>query len=242
MKNSLLFLSLLALAGPAAAQHTELIGRAGLGLAKFGGPSATTTSHVNYEDLAGHQTGYTNNPYGAEWGTGFGLGGRVQRVSRSGLLLAFDLGYDWSRSRTTITTVDLYDGIANTPRPADGTAYLHSQSLTGFVALGYQLRLAAARLDILAGPELAYVSEVNERGNGTYDGGRVWSTAMSRSSAGAPSPDMRLRAEATVWYQRLGFNTSYSYGLLTYERNMIGGRAPKVYARTLRLGLAYRLL
>lgn len=235
--KKLLPLLLTLLAGPAAAQHTELITRAGLGLFRFGGASANPTSHINYGSYGAN---YTNDPYGAGWGTGFGVGGRVQRVSRGGLLLAFDLGYDWSRSRTSIAVVDLYDGQRNTPYAADGTTHLHVQNLTGFLALGWQLRLAAVRLDVLAGPELAYVFEITDRGNGTYDGGRSWSTAATGPAV--HTSDARLRAELTAWVQRVGLNASYSHGSLNYEGDLIGGPVRQVYGRTLRLGLAYRLL
>lgn len=100
VKTRLLLVPLLALAAPAAAQHTELIGRVGASFSQYRGSGTEATSFVNYRSYAGSERGYTNNPYGSRLGTGFALGGRVQRVGRRRGLLAFDLGYDWARSRT----------------------------------------------------------------------------------------------------------------------------------------------
>ena len=89
------------------------------------------------------------------------------------------------------------------------------------------------------GPELAGIFGVREKGSGTYNGGTAWATDLDRNS-GIPV-DARLRADATVWCRRVGFNASYSHGYLNYMANQIGGRVPEAYSRTLRLGLAYRL-
>ena len=234
MKKSLLLLPLLALAIPAAAQTTELIGRAGLGLMHFGGPDALAVSAVNY----GGGFSYTNSPYGSLNGAGLSVGGRVQRVSSWGGLLAFDVGYDWLRTRTRIATVNYYDGSSNTPRSATGTTALQSQAVTGFLGLGYRLTACAVQLDLLAGPELAYVARFRETGSGTYDGSTAWET--DRRDRAPSRVDARLRADFTAWYHRVGFNASYSHGFSNYQGGLVGG-SPEVYARILRLGLAYRL-
>ena len=80
MKRNLLLLALLSLAKPAFAQHTELLGHAGLGLFQFAGKSAVSSSFINYSSYNGTEQGYTNSPYGSRLGTGFVLGGRLQRV------------------------------------------------------------------------------------------------------------------------------------------------------------------
>ncbi|AWM33380.1 hypothetical protein [Hymenobacter nivis] len=82
MKTRLLLVPLLALAAPAAAQHTELIGQVGASFSQYRGSGTEATSFGNYRSYAGSERGYTNNPYGSRLGTGFALGGRVQRVGR----------------------------------------------------------------------------------------------------------------------------------------------------------------
>lgn len=238
MKKQLFLLPLLALAQPVAAQHTELVGRFGLGLFQFAGPDAEATSFINYSNFRGYDSGYTNSPFGSRLGTGFALGGRVQRVGRRQGLLAFDLGYDWLRSRLAITDLYYSAGYSNQRYAAAGTTYLRTQNLTAFLGLGHRFRLATLRLDVLAGPELAGIFSVREKGSGTYNGSSAWATDLDR---GLSFPfDARLRADATVWQRRMGFNASYSVGFANYQSGLAGA-SPKVYSRTLRLGLAYRL-
>jgi hypothetical protein len=79
---------------------------------------------------------------------------------------------------------------------------------------------------------------LHEKGSGTYDGGTAWAT--DRKNRGRNLVDARLRADATAWRNRLGFNASYSVGFINYQGGLVGG-SREVYSRTLRLGLAYRL-
>lgn len=230
---------MLAIAAPAVAQHTELIGRAGASFFQYRGSGTEATSFVNYSNYAGYERGYTNNPYGSRLGTGFALGGRVQRVGRCQGLLAFDLGYDWARSRTAITALYYSAGYANTAYAATGSAHLRSQDLTAFLGLGRRFRLAALALDALVGPELAGKLSVRETGHGTYNNGPAWATDIDRGSRFLL--DGRLRADATVWRGRLGVNASYSHGFGNAQAGLVGGPARGAYARTLRWGLAYRL-
>lgn len=232
-----LLLPLLALAMPAAAQHTELMGRAGLGLMQFGGPDAVNASFVNYTD----DFGYTNSPYGHKLGTGFAVGGRVQRVGARNGLLVFDLGYELLRSRTAVTSVFYSSNMLSSyvaTYSADGSTYLQSQGLTALLGVGHRFSAGRIVVDAVAGPELAYVAGFHEKGSGTYDGGQTWKTNQYRSQRLLFDP--RLRADATVWCQQFGINASYSYGLMNYQSGMLGA-SPEVYARIVRLGLAYRL-
>ena len=239
MKKCLLLLPLLALSVPATAQRTEIIGRAGLGLFRFGGKSAESTSFINYYSRG--ENGYTNSPYGSRLGTGVALGGRVQHVGTRQGLLALDLGYEWLRSRTSIT--ELYYSPATTSSfrgsySADGSTSLYTQNLTAFLGLGHHFTVGPVAIDALVGPELAYVFSFHEKGSGTYNGNLEWTT--NQRNRAANRGDARLRADATLWYNRVGLNASYSHGFLNYQSGLVGA-SPQVYARTLRLGLAYRL-
>jgi hypothetical protein len=241
MKKQLLLWPLLALASPAAAQHTEMQARAGTGLFRFGGADAQDASFINYTDFPG--ASYTNSPYGSHWGAGVGLGGRVVRVGARQGLLAVDLGYEWLQSRTNVAAVwgaipiySSYRGFYN----ADGSTALQTHNLTGFLGLGHRFAVGKLNVDVLAGPEVAYILSGHEKGRGTfaYNGSTAWSTDLER----LPSTrvDARLRADATVWYQRWGLNASYSHGFANYQGRLLGG-SREVYARVLRLGVAYRL-
>lgn len=242
MKKCFLLLPLLHLAVAAAAQHSEIIGRAGVGLLRFGGDGAEATSFVNYySDNFGVPGGYTNNPYGRRFGAGATVGVRAQHVGQRNGLLALDLGYEWLRSRTTITQLYYAQASYSSFRgvySADGHAALATQNLTAFLGLGHRFSLGTVELDALAGPEVAYVFGFRETGSGTYNGSRAWAT--DERNRAANRFDARLRADATAWYHRVGFNASYSHGFLNYKGNLLGG-SPEAYARILRAGLAYRL-
>ncbi|MDO7846847.1 hypothetical protein Q5H92_10805 [Hymenobacter sp. M29] len=240
MKKYLLLGPLLALAAPVAAQQIEIQARAGVGLSRFGGPDARSTSFVNRTDTP--DLDYTNSPYGSRWGAGVSLGGRVERVGAGNGLLAFDLGYEWLQSRTNITALSisypLYSSYRAGPYEADGSTAMQTHNLTTFLGIGHRFGAGKLSIDALAGPEAAYVFGFREKGSGTYNGSTSWSTDLDHRAFNRF--DARLRADATVWYQRLGLNASYSHGLLNYQSGLLGA-SPKVYARVLRLGLAYRL-
>ena len=241
MKTAFLLpLLLLGLTLPATAQTCEIAGRTGLGLMRFGGPDARSTSSVAYlPNMADFS--YTNSPYGSYLGAGVALGLRAQRVGAHQGLLALDLGYEWLRSRVNITQVEYSPSFSSSFRGtyrADGSTHLVSQNLTAFLGLGHRFGLGAVALDVLVGPELAYASGFREKGTGTYDGDKTWATGQRNRAKNLF--DVRLRADATAWYHRVGFNASYSHGFINYQGGLLGAD-PEVYARILRLGLAYRL-
>lgn len=230
---------MLAVAAPALAQRTELVGRAGVSFSQYRGSGTEATSFVNYSSYAGAGRGYTNNPYGSRLGAGFALGARGQRVGRRQGLLAFDLGYDWARSRTAIAALYYSGGAANAAYAATGSAHLRTQNLTAFLGIGHRFQLGALALDALVGPELAGKLSVRETGHGTYNNGPAWATDIDR---GSRFPlDGRLRADATVWRGRVGVNASYSHGFGNAQAGLVGGPGREAYTRTLRWGLAYRL-
>ena len=155
-------------------------------------------------------------------------------------LLALDLGYEWLRSRTAITQLYYSPALISSFRgaySADGSTALATQNLTAFLGLGHRFKGGVVDVDALAGPELAYVFGFHEKGSGTYNGNLKWTT--DRRNNASNRFDARLRADATVWYHRVGFNVSYSHGLINYQSGLIGS-SPEVYARVLRLGLAAR--
>lgn len=179
MKHALLFLPLLVLAGPVAAQHMELIGRAGLGLFRFGGPDAAPISGVSYYgDYFGQGPGGSvYEPYGRKLGAGFSVGGRVQRVGQRNGLLALEAGYEHLRSRAVVDQVDYSTSLFSSFREqyqADGSTQLITQNLTAFLGLGHRFAVGSVSLDVLAGPEGAYVFNIRQKGSGTYNNGTAW--------------------------------------------------------------------
>ncbi|GAB3876933.1 hypothetical protein GCM10028824_35730 [Hymenobacter segetis] len=239
-------LAALLLAHPAHAQHTEVVERAGANLSWYGGPDAAPTSFINRHSQDGLYFGdaYTNTPYGTRAGLGLGLGLRVLRVGERGQLWAYDLGYDWQRVGTDITSVSNVDWSARTQQgsyqryAADGRTYLHSHNISLFVGYGHRFQAGTLHLDALAGPELAAVLASREHGQGTFNNGYRWTTDAQRSSAGV---DGRLRADLIAWHGRTGLNASYSLGLISAQASLVGGPARQSFGQTVRFGIAYLL-
>ena len=246
MKKHLYLLPLLTLARPACAQHFELLERAGANLAWYSGADASATSFINRSSDGGVYRGgaYTNSPYGTHAGLGLGLGLRAMRVGKRAGLLAFDLGYDWQRTRTDITAVNNVDyswqsqGATQATYAADGRTYLHSQNVGVFVGLGHRFGEAGRHFDVLAGPEVTAVFGSRESGEGTFDNGHTWITDTRRTAFGV---DYRLRGDLTAWHGRTGLNASYSLGFLSAQTGLVGGPARQSFGQVLRLGIAYRL-
>ena len=235
----LLILPATLLATAAFGQHLEYSARGSATAANFRGDDAASTSFVQYGATPASGGRYTQNPYGKGTGIGFGAGVRVQRVGKTGLLAAFDLGYDLLHTQTDITRLNDNSTVSSTSQSASGTTHLYTQYLTGFAGVGYRLQGEKYALDGLVGPELAYVLRSLDYGSGTRANTIGWSTNLNRPPA--HNLDFRLRADITLWRSRVGLAASYSYGFTNYYPGTSTVPNPQAYANALRLGLAYRL-
>ena len=246
MKKYVYLLPLLALARPACAQHVEFVERAAPNLSWYNGSGASNTSFINRSSDGGVYKGgaYTNSPYGRHAGLGLGLGLRALYVGKQAGLLVIDLGYDWQRTRTDIVAVSNVDWSRQTQTvtqeqyAADGETFLHSQNISLFAGYGHRFEKGLWHFDILAGPEITTTFGSRESGEGTFNNGRTWLTDTRRASL---KLDGRLRGDFTAWHGRAGLNASYSTGLISAQRDLLGGPAPKSFGQVLRFGIAYRL-
>ncbi|UOG74050.1 hypothetical protein MTX78_18240 [Hymenobacter tibetensis] len=245
MKKTILVPLLLGLAGPVAAQHTEYNGRAGLGLFRFSGQGAASVSTISYYNdyLSTGPNGFASNSYGREVGTGFMVGGRMQHVGSHNGLFALDIGYDRMRSQAAVNQVDYSSSLFSSFRswyPADGTIAIITQNLTAFLGAGHRFQVGTVNLDLLAGPEAAYVFGVKQKGSGSFEYNNGTSWKINQSEVIRSRGDVRLHAEVTAWYEKIGVTAGYSYGLINYQGGLYGSDAA-VYSRTLRLGMTYRV-
>ena len=240
MKYLLLALPITLFAPKAFGQQIEYSGRANANYTRFDGNNAVSTSSINYNtNAAGGEDSRTTNPFGKKYGVGFGASVRAQRVGKAGLLTAFDLGYDWANSRTPINYIYYSSAGSNYGHAASGTAHLYVQTVSAFAGVGWRLRGQKLELDALVGPELAYVLTARDKGEGTSDINGGWHTDLPRSTAN--SLDCRVRGDVTIWRGNVGLATSYDYGFTNYEPATTSTTSPEAYARSYRLGLAYRL-
>ena len=153
-----------------------------------------------------------------------------------------DLGYERLQSRTNVTALwvsNFLNGSSNSRFfDASGSTALQTHSLTAFFGMGHRFAAGKLSADALVGAEAAYLFSFREKGSGNYDGATAW--RIDHDLLGTRRADARLRADATVWYGRVGLNASYSHGLLNYQTGLLGA-GPEVYARVLRLGVVGRL-
>jgi hypothetical protein len=239
MKYLLLALPATLLATSAFGQTIEFSGRATAGFSEFRGSNATTTTAIVSTNDGTSESSRAVNPYGKRLGTGFGASVRAQRVGKIGLLTAFDLGFDWMQARTDVNYIYYNSSAgASSSRTASGKVSLYTPAITAFAGAGWRLAGEKLKLDALVGPELAYVLNATEKGDGasTVNGG--WNSDLSRPPANRL--DFRLRGDVTVWRDRVGLTASYSYGFANYQPATSALANPDASVRLARVGLAYR--
>ncbi|MBJ6143481.1 hypothetical protein [Hymenobacter sp. BT559] len=239
MKYLLLAVPAMLLATQAFGQHIEYSARANAGFSEFRGEHTTATTAISTSAANGVESSRAVNPYGQHLGTGAGISLRAQRVGKAGLLTAFDLGFDWMQARATVNTIYYSNSSASYSRAASGRVSLYTPSITAFAGAGWRLGGQKLALDALVGPELAYVLDAREKGNGTSAVNGGWSTDVSRPPANRL--DFRLRGDLTVWRNRVGLMGSFSTGFANYQPATTSIANPDASVRLLRVGLAYRL-
>jgi|GEM_PF-3088015 len=241
MKHLLLALPLGLLGLPALGQTVEYSGRATVGFGRFQGDNAVSTTTVNdANNVPLSESSRAANPYGSTFGVGGGLALRAQYVSKYKVLAAFDLGYDFVQSRAGVSTINYNSTVLPYSRSGSGTVHLYTQNITAFGGVGYRLGGSGkTALDLLVGPELAYVLTSQEEGSGTDNNGSGWSTSLARPPA--HRLDFRLRGDASLWVNRVGLVASYSYGFTNYMPGTSATPYPDASLQLIRVGLGYRL-
>jgi hypothetical protein len=240
MKYLLLALPATLVATQAFGQHIEYSARANAGFSEFRGNNATTTTTVSTSTTTGGtESSRAVNPYGKRLGTGAGISLRAQRVGKVGLLTAFDLGFDWMHARTDVNSIYYSSSSTSYSRTASGVVHLYTPSVTAFVGAGWRLAGEKLALDAIVGPELAYVLNAREKGDGDSSVNGGWSTDVSRPPANRL--DFRLRGDLTIWRNQVGLMASFSTGFANYQPATTSITSPDASVRVARVGLAYRL-
>ena len=241
MKHLLLTLPLGLLVLPALGQKVEYSGRATVGFGRFRGDNTVSTTTVNdANNVPLSESSRATNPYGSTLGVGGGLALRAQYVAKYKALAAFDLGYDFVQSRAGVNTINYNSTVLPYSRSGSGTVHLYTQTITAFGGVGYRLGGSGKMaLDLLVGPELAYVLTSQEEGSGTDSNGSGWSTSLARTPANRL--DFRLRGDASLWVKQVGLVASYSYGFTNYMPGTSATPYPDASLQLIRVGLGYRL-
>jgi hypothetical protein len=234
MRKTLLFLSGLFSLSTILAQKTEFGLSLNSGLFSYAGRSATSTSAIN---STANFPNYTNNPYGSRVGWCDGLSTELKRVTRRHLLPGLSLGYEALRSRLSITSINLFNGVDAYSLVAHGHTILTSQFINLFPSFGYRFTPGKLTLDLTGGLDLGYCFSAAESGKADAGNGATYSSSRDRKTI---SLDVRHRLQVAVGFHKTAVYVGYSEGLMNYMAGYIGGNNA-AYSRILRFGLQYRI-
>jgi hypothetical protein len=235
MHKTLLFLISVLLLTNVTAQKTEFSIALNSGLFAFSGASAEITTSINLN--LGHttSTGYTNNPYGAKFGLGYGVSTNLKRITKDNIVIGFGLAYETLRSKISIDRIDF--GGDTTGIPASGQTYLRLNCLNLNPQFGYRFHFNKLTFDIVGGFDIGYILKANEKGRAVDSDGIIYTTARDRKTINV---DFRPNAQFLAYYRKIGCSIGYAYGFANYRAGYLGG-TNECYARLIRFGLAYRL-
>lgn len=228
-------LASLAAATTAHAQKWEASAQLTTAAFNFRGASAGPESNINLS-FPGSGLDYTNNPYGSLPGFSYGGALQLQRVTRGGLLLGLQAGYERLRSRVKL--VGTYaPGVYDYLETVEGRTYLNNDFINAHPFVGRRLGLGPLDVDLTAGADLGILLHSQEEGRATNAAGRVFTTDREREQ---PGLDVRPRLDLTTYYRHVGLSLGYAHGLTNYRRDWVGG-TNEAYSQVWRLGVAYRL-
>jgi len=242
---TLTLLCLLAVTG-LFAQKIELSVQANSGLFHYSGKSATKQSFIL--EANPNSGNYTNNPYGNHNGFSYGGDLQAQFVSKGGLIIGVQGGYDVLKSRVDITGVmPYYNGAilyyniaAPAPFSATGETYLKDKFINVSPYVGYRIKLAKIKFDLMPGFDLGFNLSSREKGKAITTNGNN-TTYQTNLDRGKTPDDIRLKFGVAAIYNKFGLTASYAHGITNYESKMVGG-SPEVHSDLMRLGLSYRIL
>jgi hypothetical protein len=234
MKNVILLLLLIAITLPSLAQKTEAFLSVNSGLFSFQGVSAEKTSQIN---LYSDNIGYTNNPFGAEKGFSYGLSYQIQYLSKNNFIAGISLGYENLRSKTTLNTVNGFDGKTTFQVAASGRSNLSHHFINGFPYVGYRLVNKPIAVDLTGGFDIGYLLKSFESGQAIGTNGVNYKSALERTSI---KLDLRPRVQLSAGYAKLGLYVGYAYGLKNYRSGWVGG-PNQCNSELIRFGIMYKL-
>jgi hypothetical protein len=235
MQKTLLFLVFLLLLTNTTAQKTEFSIALNSGLFTFSGASAEKTTSMNFNNST--TSGYTNNPYGAKFGLGYGVSTNLKRITKDNIVIGLGLGYESLRSKTSIEQVDYYQDTFYFQYPASGQTHLRLNCINFNPQFGYRFYFNKVAFDIIGGFDIVYILNVREKGSAIVDNGTKYTTSLERHTINV---DFRPNAQFLAYYRNLGCSIGYAYGFANYRAGYLGG-TNECYARLIIFGLAYRL-
>jgi hypothetical protein len=218
------------------AQKTELRVSLDSGLSSFSGQSAESSSSINFSETAG--SGYTNNPYGSKNAFSYGVSVNLKRVTKVNLIYGIGIGYENTGSKTSISSVSVYDGENNFSVPASGKTIISINTINANPFIGYRFNAEKLPIDLVGGFDFASILNTKECGDATDSNGIKYTTSRDRKTI---NTDVRARLQISTDYKKFGVYLGYSFGLKNYMDGYVGG-TNDVYSKILRFGITYQVL
>ena len=204
------------------------------GFFKFSGNSAENIEQINFN--LNNEDGYTNNPYGSEFGLSYGISTSLIKTTKTNLRFGIDLGYEMLRSKIEIDGVWQNNGSASVKISATGKTNLNSSFINLFPRFGYQISNPIYNLYFDGGFDFAYCLASTEIGYAQSET-REYETKRDRKTIDF---DVRPRIQIGMTRNRFGGYVGYSKGLINYKSGFAGG-TNEAYSELVRIGLTYKL-
>jgi hypothetical protein len=215
------------------AQTSELSVQVSSGLFSYGGKSAATTSYLFINDTPPNYN--VNTPFGTKSAFSYGLAFQGQRITKKHFIWGFKAGYDLQAASLGI---DEYTAMSGSFPVKNGKSELRNHLIQLNPHFGYRIPIQKIKLDITAGFNLGFIRKSDNYV--TYDDQNDFFDKKFENGKINTKTDFGPNAGLAVSYKRVSISADYTYGLINYQRMMVGGN-PQIYSRYLRFGIAYRI-
>jgi hypothetical protein len=219
------------------AQKNEMFVSVDSGLFSYFGESPVMRTSLNV-GLAGANSGYANNSYGAKNGFCYGVSASFKRITKRNTLYGATLGYQSLQSKADIVSVNIFSGTV-LAIPASGEAYRVSNGLNLFLSVGKRFVVKKIPIDLVGGLNFDYIFKAKDKGNAKDITGATYTLSGERNTI---KLDFSPRIQLSTEYKKIGVYAGYSMGLVNYYgMGYVGGGNASAYSKMIRFGISYRL-
>jgi hypothetical protein len=143
-------------------------------------------------------------------------------------------GYEALKSNININEISISGGNV----AATGATSFKANYINVNPYIGYRLPVPVVNVDILAGLDIAHVSNAKDKGSVKASNETTYNVHRKVTTV---STDNRVRFGLAAGFKRVGLTANYSHGLTNYYEGIIGGGPMDAHSEILRLGLTYKI-
>ena len=222
------------------AQQTAININAWSGVSFFRGDGAAKNATMSTAPFYSPAVIVTN-PYGKQPGFSYAVELVAQRLTKTKFIYGAGLGFEALASKVHIDSVYVEPEViifpSHTTFPANGKVLQHNSFITLHPFAGRRLVCHKISVDIVAGVDLGFCLNSNEKGSATYTvSNNAYQLAVSQELA-KPSIDVRPGVQIKTRYNKWALAAGYSLGLTNFKTYGEG----KAYTNIVKLGMSYQL-